>query len=189
MLKSEARNYYRAKRNEITPQQKMKLDDLLLIQFQKLFLPPIYNLLSFVPIEGNNEINTFLLTDYLAFTNPGLQVAYPKTNLLSAQMQAIVVTDDTVFEENNYRIPEPAAGEVLDPAMIDVVLLPMLGFDKKGNRVGYGKGFYDRFLKQCTDDCIKIGLCYFEAVDALDDTNEFDVPLNYCITPQMIYVF
>ena len=70
-----------------------------------------------------------------------------------------------------------------------MVLVPLLAFDSKGYRVGYGKGFYDRFLKQCRNDCVKIGLSYFEPIDAINDAGEFDVPLDFCITPQKAYVF
>ena len=51
------------------------------------------------------------------------------------------------------------------------------------------KGFFDRYLKGCREDCIKIGFSYFEPLDSIDDANEFDVPLDFCITPQRIYVF
>jgi 5-formyltetrahydrofolate cyclo-ligase len=67
--------------------------------------------------------------------------------------------------------------------------VPLLAFDEKGFRVGYGKGFYDRFLKQCKDGGIKIGLSYFNPIDTIEDAGEFDVPLNFCITPQKVYVF
>jgi 5-formyltetrahydrofolate cyclo-ligase len=55
--------------------------------------------------------------------------------------------------------------------------------------VGYGKGYYDRYLKRCAQDVVKIGFSYFDAIDAIEDINEFDVPLNYCITPMRVYEF
>jgi 5-formyltetrahydrofolate cyclo-ligase len=70
-----------------------------------------------------------------------------------------------------------------------MVIVPMLAFDRQGNRVGYGKGYYDSFLKQCRPDCIKVGVCYFEPIAQIDDAGDFDVPLNFCITPQQVYVF
>jgi 5-formyltetrahydrofolate cyclo-ligase len=70
-----------------------------------------------------------------------------------------------------------------------MIIIPLLAFDEKGYRVGYGKGFYDRYLKECREDCLKIGLSYFEAVPSVDDAAEFDVPLDFCITPQRTYVF
>ena len=189
MLKKEARTVFRQKRKSISAEEKMKLDDLLLIEFQKLRLPFLSSMLSFYPVEENNEPNTFILTRYLQFSNPGLQIAYPKTDIATYSMQAIVCDDNHVFEKNHLFIHEPTHYESIDPQNIDLILVPLLAFDKKGFRVGYGKGFYDRYLKQCRKDCIKIGLSYFEAVDVIDDSGEFDVPLDFCITPQKVYVF
>jgi 5-formyltetrahydrofolate cyclo-ligase len=64
-----------------------------------------------------------------------------------------------------------------------------LCFDLRGFRVGYGKGFYDRFLKKCRADCKKIGLSFFEPVKEISDIEEFDVALNFAVTPQEIYNF
>lgn len=189
MLKKEIRNLFRRKRDEISSTDKMKWDDLLLIQFQTIGLPFIDYVLSFYPIEENNEVDTFLITDHLHFKNPGLNICYPKTDLRNRTMQAIICQADSIFEANEYNIPEPLDAEVAEPTALDIVIVPMLAFDLKGNRVGYGKGFYDRYLKQCRKDCLKIGLSYFEPVNAVDDRDEFDVPLDLCITPQKAYVF
>lgn len=189
MLKREARNFYKQKRGQLTSVQKLKMDDLLLIQFQQLPLPFLSSVLSFYPIEENNEINTFLITDYLQFINPGLQIAYPKTDIINNTMEAIVCDDETGFEKNKYQIPEPLTCEIIHPELLDMVLVPLLTFDTKGNRVGYGKGFYDRFLHQCKEDCLKIGLSYFDPVAIIEDANEYDVTLNFCITPQKVYGF
>lgn len=167
----------------------MKWDDLLLIQFQTLQLPFIEYVLSFYPIEENNETDTLLITDYLHFKNLDLKICYPKTNLQQCTMQAIMCNADSIFEANAYNIPEPLDSDAAEPSLIDMVIIPMLAFDEQGNRVGYGKGFYDRFLTQCRSDCLKVGLSYFDAIDSVEDANEFDVPLDLCITPQRIYVF
>ena len=189
MLKKQAGSYFKEKRYQITQTEKQKWDDLILIQFQTINLPFLNYVLSFYPIEQNNEVNTFLIVDYLRFKNPNLQICYPKTNLNDYTMQAIVCNADSIFEANEQNIPEPLDTEVADPGLIDIVIIPMLAFDVKGNRVGYGKGFFDRYLKGCREDCIKIGFSYFEPLDSIDDANEFDVPLDFCITPQRIYVF
>jgi 5-formyltetrahydrofolate cyclo-ligase len=189
MLKKEIRNLFRQKRDEISSTDKMKWDDLLLIQFQTIDLPFIDYVLSFYPIEENNEVDTFLITDHLYFKNPGLNICYPKTDLRNLTMQAIICQADSIFEANEYNIPEPLDNEVAKPTLLDIVIVPVLAFDLEGNRVGYGKGFYDRYLKQCRKDCLKIGLSYFEPVDAIEDRDEFDVPLDLCITPQRTYVF
>jgi len=189
MLKKEARNIFKEKKNTLTAAQQMKWDDLLLIQFQTVDWPHLFHVFSFYPILEMKEINSFLLTDYLHFRNPSLQLYYPRTNFDNNTMQAIHCTADTSFEENKYGIFEPLQGESIDPVLLDMAIIPLLAFDKKGYRVGYGKGFYDRFLKQCDDDCLKVGVSYFEPVDVIEDANEFDVPLDLCITPQQVYVF
>jgi 5-formyltetrahydrofolate cyclo-ligase len=188
MLKREARKVFREKRRQLSSSDQMKLDDLLLIQFQRLDLPFLSYALSFFPIEENHEVNSFIFTSYLQFRNPGLHVAYPRTNFSNEQMQAILDHSEN-FVRNVYNIYEPASGEEIVPQLLDLVLVPLLVCDQSGNRVGYGKGFYDRFLKQCRPDCLKVGLSYFDPIDTITDANEFDVPLNYCITPQKAYVF
>ena len=189
MKKNEARKHYRSERSRITFVQKQKLDDLLLIQFQKLSLPPLQSALSYMPIDENNEIDTIPTTRFLAFTNPGLVIAYPKMTAGTHQMQAIAVDESTRYVRNTYNIYEPADGPVITPEALDLVIVPTLVCDQLGNRVGYGKGFYDRYLKECREDCFLVGISYFEPVPEIEDANEFDVPLKYCITPQTVYVF
>ena len=70
-----------------------------------------------------------------------------------------------------------------------MVFVPLLALDKKGHRVGYGKGFYDAFLKDCKPDVIKIGLSFFEAEDIVDDVFKSDVKLDYCVKPENVYEF
>ena len=189
MRKAEARNIFKEKRFSISATDKMKWDDLLLIHFQTLRLPFLDYVLSFYPIEQNNEVNTFLITDYLHFKNPNLKICYPKTNLKDCTMQAIICNADSIFEANEFNIPEPLDTEVANPESIDLVIAPLLVFDLRGYRVGYGKGFFDRYLKECREDCIKVGFSYFDPLDSIDDANDFDVPLDFCITPQRTYVF
>lgn len=189
MLKKEARKEFKQKKEGLRATQQMKWDDLLLIQFQTVDWPHVSTVMSFYPILEMKEINSFLLTDYLHFKNPSLHLFYPKTNFDNNTMKAIHCTADTSFEENKYGIFEPAQGESVDSKVLDMIIIPLLAFDTKGYRVGYGKGFYDRFLKDCHEDCLKVGVSYFEPVDAIEDTAEFDIPLDLCITPQQVYVF
>ena len=189
MLKKEARRSYREKREAITHTERMKWDDLILIQFQTLDLPFIDYVMSFYPIEDYKEINTFLITDYLHFKNPNLNICYPKMSEGEGEMQAVICNADSVFESNSHGILEPVDTDTADPQQLDLILIPLLAFDEQGYRVGYGKGYYDRFLKHCREDCLKIGLSYFEAIEAVEDAAEFDVPLDLCITPQRTYVF
>lgn len=189
MRKSAARKLFRERRTALTAAERIKLDDLLLIQLQTIDLPFITFLLSYWPIEDNHEPNTHLFTDYLEFKNPELIVCYPKTDFTNNAMQALQTDDDTRFRKNQYGIYEPEEGNAVNPPGMDMVFVPLLAFDKRGYRVGYGKGFYDRYLQQCRPDCIRIGFSYFEPITLIEDRSEFDVPLNLCVTPDTVYVF
>ena len=189
MLKADVRKLYREKRLALSPGERAKLDDLLLIQLQTAELPFITFLLSYWPIEQNREPNTHLFTDYMEFRNPELIICYPKTNFKDHAIQALQTNDDTRFRKNEYNLYEPDDGVVVNAAGIDMVFVPLLAVDKRGSRVGYCKGFYDRYLSLCRRDCFKIGFSYFEPLDEIEDAGLFDVPLNLCVTPTTVYVF
>lgn len=189
MLKYEARKIYREKRDALPAIERTKLDDLLLIQFQKAELPFLHTILSYRSIEDNNEPDTNLITNFLKFRNPSMLLAYPKVNNNAGTMQAVLTDADTAFQKGAYNVPEPISNHILSPEAFDLVIVPLLIFDKQGFRVGYGKGFYDKYLSHCRADCIKTGFCYFEPVDEITDKDEFDVPLDLCITPHNVYVF
>ncbi len=190
MTRSELREKYKKQRAGIPEKERLRMDDLLLIHFQQLPLPEQASvLLSYWPLEQHAEVNTFLMTDFLQFRLPHLQLAYPVVNFEQHSMQAILVDDDSRFEKNKYGIEEPLDGAVIPAREIDLIFVPLLVFDKKGHRLGYGKGFYDRFLPQCRKDCMRIGFSYFEPLAAIPDIHQFDVPLHAGITPGAVYEF
>lgn len=189
MLKKELRNIYLNKRKKLSPTDRLKLDDLLLIQLQRLIIEGANVLFTYFPAEKNAEPNTFLFVDYLRYLFPDIQICYPKINRKTHEMQALLVSDETEYEINTFGLSEPLSDVIISPDEIDLIFVPLLCFDAEGFRVGFGKGYYDKFLKKCGEDVIKIGFSYFEVVDEIEDINEWDVPLDYCITPDKIYVF
>src|SRR6266542_1994182 len=106
MTKEEARKIYKEKRKELPATERSKLDDLMLIQFQKIHLPGIDHLLSYWPIEENNEPNTHLFADFLKFRNPGLKILYPRSNFETMNMEAIEIEADSPFQKNAWNIYE-----------------------------------------------------------------------------------
>lgn len=189
MTKKELRNIYKEKRIAISAKDKMKWDDLLLIQLQRIDLSNIQTVFTYWPMENRNEPNTHLFSDYVEHMFPAIQLAFPICDLATCEMKAIKVDENTDYITNELGITEPGKGEELHAKNVDLVFVPMLICDKAGHRVGYGKGFYDRFLTHCRKDVVKIGFSYFDPVDKIDDTSAFDVSLNYCITPVHIYEF
>jgi 5-formyltetrahydrofolate cyclo-ligase len=69
------------------------------------------------------------------------------------------------------------------------VLIPLLAFDRQGFRVGYGKGFYDRFLSLLSQKTIKIGLSNFAPVERIEDINKYDVKMDFCVTTEQVWHF
>ncbi len=189
MTKKELRTIYKEKRAALQHNAVDKMQDLILINFQQLSLPFFEYLHIYLPSPSHIEVDTFPIMEYLNFINPGLRIVIPKTNIDEGTMQHYIYDDNTVLVKNKYDIMEPEGGEMISEHQIDLVLVPLLAFDEKGNRVGYGKGFYDRFLNRCREDVIKIGLSFFEAEKQIDDTDDFDISLTYCISPGKIYEF
>lgn len=189
MTKQELRQQLIAQRQQFSPRERMVMDDLMLIQFQRISFDHWQTVLSYATLEQKGEPNISLFERYLDHFIPQITFAYPVSDLQNHTITAHLTTEATVFKKNEWGIEEPVNTPVLDPLQIDLVFVPMLVCDARGYRVGYGKGFYDRFLPQCRPDTVKIGFSYFEPVNSITDTHQFDVPLNYCITPKDIYEF
>ena len=90
---------------------------------------------------------------------------------------------------NKWGIPEPLPFNLVGPEQIDAVLVPLVGFDTIGHRIGFGKGFYDRYLPLCRPDCLKIGISLFDPVDLIDEVESHDIPLDIAICPAKLYDF
>jgi len=122
-------------------------------------------------------------------TKPNTQLYLPV--LAEDEAQGLLFAplhNDSQFNNNKFSIPEPicATNELISGEQLDLVLMPLLGFDKKGNRLGMGGGFYDRcFSFKRTSKArrpILVGFAYgFQEVDALK-AEDWDVPLDYVVT-------
>lgn len=141
----------------------------------------------FLPITEQKEVNTEYILHILSGKDKEIVVS--KSDFASRNMTHFLLTDNTKIKKNSYNIPEPVDGIEVPVTKIEVVFVPLLAFDIKGNRVGYGKGFYDQFLSKCKPETIKIGLSFFDAEDAITDVFKNDVRLDYCVTPKKIYTF
>jgi 5-formyltetrahydrofolate cyclo-ligase len=187
MYKKELRQKYKALRRELSLEE---IESNSLSIANKLLQLDIWDRLYFhlfLTIEEQKEINTEFILQILAGKDKEIVVA--KTDFNSIQMTHYLLTDNTKFKKNEYNIPEPVDGIEVPVSKIDVVFVPLLAFDTNGNRVGYGKGFYDKFLSQCQPETIKIGLSFFEAEEEIVDVYQDDIHLDYCVTPNKIYTF
>lgn len=187
MNKKELRVKYKALRAELSSED---IEDKSLSIANQAVKWDIWNKLYyhlFLPITEHKEVDTEFLLQVLQGKDKEILVS--KSNFETRKMIHFLMTDNTKFKKNEYNIPEPLDGIEVPSSKIDVVFVPLLAFDKKGNRVGYGKGFYDNFLSECRADVIKIGLSFFEAEEEISDVFESDVKLDFCITPEKVYSF
>jgi len=189
MKKQELRNIYKEKRNELSEHSIDKFNDLILINFQKAQLRLINCVHTYLSSIKLAEPDTARIIRYLSFKNPSLKIVIPKIDIHSGNMSHYHFDQKTEMIKNIYGIDEPKDGKLVSENEIDLVLIPLLVFDKKGYRVGYGKGYYDKFLSHCKPDVIKIGLSFFQPIDEIEDINRFDIPLNLCVTPHQSYHF
>lgn len=189
MIKTTVRKEYLQRRLNIFEEEFQQQTVLIGFNFKKLKIPAVDFLLSYSPIIERHEFDVSVCEDMLQQQFPLLKTAWPRIEPATQQMDAVQIEKNSILVHNTHRVLEPADGMIMDPQKLDIVFVPLLAFDKKGYRVGYGKGYYDRFLVKCRPDVIKIGFSFFEAVDSIEDINEFDVPLNFCITPRRIYEF
>lgn len=140
----------------------------------------------FLNIQDKKEVDTSYLLHILQGRDKS--IAVPKVNSKTGQLQSILLQENTSIKIASYGIPEPVDGVELAPGLMDVVFVPLLAYDKSGNRLGYGKGFYDKFLAQCSSECKFVGLSFFEPEEVIPTSN-FDIPLHFCVSPNQWYEF
>ncbi len=189
MKKNELRKIYKENRKSISVDQMDKLNDLNLINFQKIQLPFVNCVHTYLASLKLAEADTAKIVRFLHFQNPQLKVVVPKIDIRTASLHHFHFNETSELINNTFGIEEPKTGNQIQEDEIDLILVPLLAFDKKGFRVGYGKGFYDKFLFKCRLDAIKVGLSFFDPVDEISDINQFDIALNYCVTPKELFVF
>lgn len=188
MKKAALRNAYLLQRKNLSKEQ---LDDLSLqIANQLLKLEEIWKFTYyhiFLAITEKREVNTDFILNILSGKDKNIVLS--KSDFNTGTMQNFLLTDNTKIKKNKYNIPEPIDGIPIANKNIEVVFVPLLAFDLNGNRVGYGKGFYDTFLASCNPQTLKIGLSFFEAETKNIPTYSSDIALDFCVTPKQVYRF
>ncbi len=187
MNKKELRIKYKELRKQLSENE---IEEKSLSITNKLLDLPIWEkeyFHIFLPIVEMNEVNTEYILHLLSGKDKNIIIS--KSDFETRNMQHFLLTDSTKIRKNQYNIPEPVDGIEIRDSKIEIVFVPLLAFDIKGNRVGYGKGFYDKFLSKCNPETIKIGLSFFEAEPVCTDVFESDIRLDYCVTPKNVYNF
>lgn len=186
MEKNELRNKFKKLRAQLSLEQVE--DYSLKIANQLLPLDiwdhNMYHL--FLSIEQQKEIQTEFILHVLQGKDKNVVVS--KSDFEDYSMKHYLLTDNTVLKTNKWGIPEPDDNAILiSEDQLDVVFVPLLACDTFGNRIGYGKGFYDRFLKKCRPNTIKIGLSFFHPVTTSIEPHEDDIPINALVCPDKVF--
>jgi len=181
MLKKQIRAKYKTLRSGLSDSE---IEGLSIVIANQLLQLPIwkksfYHL--FLPIEKHKEINTEFLLQILQGKDKNIIIS--KSNFEDNTLTHFLLLDTTILKTNTLGIPEPIDGIQIPEDKIEVVFVPLLAFDERGNRVGYGKGFYDKFLSKCSPGTLKIGLSFFDAEKIIEDVHKTDIQLDLCVTP------
>ena len=141
----------------------------------------------FLPIAKNKEPDTWPIIDFLQRNDKAVIIS--RSDTTTNVLTHFHFEDRSQLRENKWGIPEPVTGELADVSQLDMVFIPLLAFDLAGNRIGYGKGYYDRFLSACKEDVLKVGLSLLPPLAEPLEAEAHDIPLDYCITHEQIYKF
>ena len=188
MTKSELRKNYLDLRSELSADEVASMSTSITDAFFfTINLAAVRNLHCYLPIEKFGEPNTKLIFERAWQEFPDLITTVPRIDFATGELASVVYSSTCPVVQNKWGVNEPEGGTVVHPEAIDLAVVPLLCFDESGFRVGYGKGYYDRFLAKCRPNCLKIGMSFFPPVEKIEDTEEYDVPLDMFITPEEIY--
>ncbi|WP_312422054.1 5-formyltetrahydrofolate cyclo-ligase [Epilithonimonas sp.] len=179
LTKKELRSIYKGKRMALSQDEvnflSKKIFEQFILQFNVIENQKVN---VFLPIEKFNEINTQIFIDY--FFDKKVRVFVPK--IQGEKMISVEIFPNSEFEINNWGIKEPISN--IDANIeLDYVLTPLLYCDQFGNRIGYGKGFYDYFFSRDLKIHNKIGLNFFSPNEDIADVFEKDVAIDGLILP------
>lgn len=183
--KHQIRKVYKERRGTLTEDEVERLSQDIINSLIDNFDFKNKRIHLFIPIKKFNEVNLTPLIDFLIKNESEVATSITLTD--KNELQHVLVDHHTEFKEDSWGIPTPVNAEQVHEETIDIVIVPLLAFDEKGHRVGYGKGYYDRFLSSVS--AIKIGVSLFESISELIDTDHNDVALDIVVTPSKVHKF
>ena len=148
----------------------------------------------FLPLARRNEPDTWPIIRRIWAEGLAVRLAVPVVQPDGLSLKHYELTPSTLLHTTRWGIPEPlpaTAETEVPPAAFDAVVVPLLAVDETGQRVGYGGGFYDRFLAQCRPGTQFIGLNGLDEapLERIEDVLPTDMPLTACLTPGGVWRF
>ena len=186
MDKTQLRKHFLKQRKALDLSQLEQFNQAITDHLLDFYTGSYNKLHSFLPIEDKNEFNTWPFIQH--WQTKGGEVVIPDF-LADNTPICYKIDEKTTFTTDKYGISIPKEKLAGNHEGIDLILVPLLCFDEQGNRVGYGKGIYDRILAQIPSKTKIIGVSFFEPIPNLIETNKFDQKLHACVTPNKVYEF
>ena len=189
MTKAELRTFYKGKRVALSVAEVQPLSQQITDCFfadariRACLARPNAIVHTYLPIARQREVDTWPIIHHLRRDFPQVHIWSSVTEPETHTLRHFQLKPNTRLTETKWGIPVPLG--TCEPAIgqPDLVIVPLLAFNRQGHRVGYGGGYYDRFLAQTSPDCLKIGLSFFEPVDQIDELEPTDVRLDGCFVP------
>ncbi|WP_370398283.1 5-formyltetrahydrofolate cyclo-ligase [Tenacibaculum dicentrarchi] len=184
MDKKTLRKIYKQKRTALTAQEINVFQESIYEQIfnaEMIDFNAINNVHLFLSMEKFKEIDTQPIIDF--FRSKGKKIIVSQCNFTDDSLTHFYLQENTELKLNKFGVPEPVNATEVTVTEIDVVFVPMLISDIENYRVGYGKGYYDRFLADCRKDTKIIGLNFFAPISEITDCNKYDIPLDFVIFP------
>ncbi len=184
MDKKQLRNFYKSVRKTISPNER--------IDFNKKILTFLINSdlyinsdLLLIYVSVNDEADTYEIISRAL--NDGKKVGIPYC--IGKEMKFLLIDSLNELSEGEFGIPSADSKKCKEVTVSDntVCFVPGLCFDSHGNRLGYGGGFYDRYLNK--NKVETVGLCYGRCCCDILPSNEYDIPVKYILTENGIKKF
>ncbi|WP_369047850.1 5-formyltetrahydrofolate cyclo-ligase [Tenacibaculum sp. UWU-22] len=182
MNKEILRELYKQKRKELSDVEIEVFQEQIYKQVFELDFSAIKTVHIFLSMKKYKEVDTNPIIDFLLQQN--INIVTSRCNFDTDTLSHFLFDRNTQLQLNKFGVPEPINTPQVDEKEIDLVFVPLLISDKEKYRVGYGKGFYDRFLSACRDDVKKIGLNFFKPIVKIDGIHQYDVALDKVLYPK-----
>ncbi len=192
MTKPELRKYYASRRMELSAAEVANQSAAIAKHLFEVFqIEKMQSIHCFLPIRKKHEVDTFHVIYTIQEHLPQVSIVVPRVIPNTNDLENYLWYSDITLDINEWGVlePNPISNIKCTNQTFQLVIVPLLAYDKQGNRVGYGKGFYDTFLAQCKPSTLKVGVSFFEPAETIDDVGNNDVKLDYCITPYKVWKF
>ena len=190
-MKKELRKSFLSKRRKLTEEEVSHRSQAIFQHWLPLLNPGRHRTVhTFLSIRAFREVETSAFIAHLEDAKPPIRLGVPRVGFESKELTHHAFLPHQL-EKNSWGIYEPkSSAPVIEPDEFDMILVPMLAYDERGYRLGYGGGYYDKFLAQVRPDCDLVGVCFALGRSAQElPVSCHDVPLHCVVTEEGVQRF